>query len=46
MRQTTFSYYENIITYLKDRLRNLKTGKRKSDDIVKNRDYTIISLSN
>jgi hypothetical protein len=46
MRQITFNYYENIITYLEDRFRNLKIGKRESDDIVKNRDCIIISLNN
>jgi hypothetical protein len=46
MRQTTSSCYENIITYLGDRLRNLEAGKRESDDTVKDRDCTIISLSN
>jgi hypothetical protein len=46
MRQTTSSCHENIITYLGDRLRNLEAGKRESDDTVKDRDCTIISLSN
>jgi hypothetical protein len=36
----------NIITYLGDRLGNLKTGKRELDDAVKDRDRTITSLGN
>jgi hypothetical protein len=44
--KTIFNYHKNIIIYLGDRLRNLETGKKESDNTVKDRNYIIISFNN